>query len=245
MLDAPLAYREALIRVAGRDPSFTHVAGWLIALTFKDIAGLSEQTRQSLQQEGAAFFYGKRYQPPLPSTATTDVRHKLAIALTERDHPEWRGHFLNPLPSASDLAQFQNWLRGLWDGLKTGEEGWIVTSGWMGRLSVKKNGALDGVSSPQTTSWLQRFQLKTYEALMAPEVRKHFRFCKSNVCRRPFLSIKRQAFCSVSCSQRHRTTLYRAKNRELFRQKRREYYLKKQREQSGNPNLRVQRRKGA
>ncbi|MGH9427759.1 MAG: hypothetical protein ACRD2L_15830 [Terriglobia bacterium] len=245
LADSPPEYRKALHRVAGQPSALTNVARWLLEFTFRETAGLSQNDWKELQWEGAAFFYREEYlQQKPPPKAATKGRQKVVAALVVQKYPWMRGYEIDPLPPKTNLIELQDWLRSLWDGLEKDGAVWITSSGWVARLFIKKNRTLVGLASPQASSWLERFKFRTYEILTATEVGKRIRFCKSEKCRRPFLSVKRQAFCSASCSQRHRTVLYRTKNREQFRIKRREYYAKKQREQTGLPNLRIQTRKG-
>jgi len=244
-MDLPPDYRKALDRVSGRTSTIENVARWLLNLSFKSTESFSQKDWKDLQWEGAAFFYGEEYprQKPPPRAINKKVQ-KVVAALMAQKYPWTLGTEIDPLPSKSDLTELQNWLRSLWHGLANDGAAWITTSGWMAHLSVKDDGTLIGFSSPQASSWSQRFKYRAYGVLKATDVVNRFRFCKSDKCRRPFLSIKRQAYCSASCSQRHRTSLYRSKNREQFRVKRREYYAKKQRERTGLPNLRIQTRKG-
>lgn len=246
--DSPAAYRQALDRVSGRPPTVKAFARWLLSFSFKDMESFSQKNWEDLQWEGAAFFFGGKYpqQEPPPKATTQRQQNvaKVAAAMVVQKYPWMRGFDIDPIPSKTDLIELRDWLGSLWGDLQKDGGKWIASSGWMAHLSVNKNGALDGFSSPQASSWLERFRYRTYEILAATEVGKRFRFCKRETCRRPFLSIKRQTFCSVSCSQHHRTFLYRTKNREQFREKRRAYYKKKQREKTGSPNLRIQTRKG-
>lgn len=242
--DPSPAYKDALARVGGQPSRIENMARWILNFSFKPTESFSHKDWKDLQWEGAAFFYGEEFPRRKPQKAKNATVQKVAAALVAQKYPWTLGFEIDPLPSKGDLAELQNWLRSLWHDLQQDGAVWITTSGWVAQLSVKNDGALVGVSSPQASSWSQRFKYRAYGVLTATDVVNRIRFCKNEKCRRPFLSIKRQAFCSPSCSQRHRTSLFRAKNREKFRAQRREYYKKKQRERTGSPNLRIQTKKG-
>lgn len=74
------------------------------------------------------------------------------------------------------------------------------------------------------------------------------RRCKARNCNRAFLAIRRQTFCSNRCASNTRSDRFQRKlGKEEFRERRHEYYEKAQQLMTGNPNVRVgrRRRKGA
>jgi hypothetical protein len=70
------------------------------------------------------------------------------------------------------------------------------------------------------------------------------RRCKARKCARAFLSVRRQTFCSNRCASNTRSDRFQRKLGEKgFRERRRRYYVRAQRLVTGNPNLRVGRRR--
>lgn len=216
--DSPVAYRQALDRIAGRPSKVEGFARWLLHFCFIETAGYSKKDWTDFQWDSFVFAHPDGF-------------------------PTMYGKAIRELPSREELAGMQQWVRNLWRNLQDGEKAHIKHDFWLAELHAE-NDRIVGFASPRMSSWSESFKFETFQVLTAKDLDGRFRFCKNEKCRRPFLSIKRQAYCSVSCSQHHRTSLYRTKNREQFREKRREYYAKKQRERTGLPNLRIQTRKG-
>jgi hypothetical protein len=205
--DYPLEYKQAVTRVWGRLPSVENAAHWLLSFSFADTVNLSATKWYRLRWECVAF-----------ACPTGFPTREVFIPL--RPH----------------LKQIQRWVRKVWE--KLGKDEVVEISGgirhgyWRGDLYTE-NDRIVGFSRPQSHSpSYNDFEILTFQVLASPDLDGKFRFCKRDKCRRPFLAIKRQAFCSASCSQHHRTSLYRTRNREQFREKRREYYARKQRERT-------------
>lgn len=216
--DSPAAYRQALDRVSGQPPTIEGFVRWLLSFSFTSTASFSEKNWKAFQWESFAFAYPNGF-------------------------PTMYGRAIRSIPSKTDLTDMQQWVGNLWGNLEKGEAVIIESNNWLAELYAEDD-QIVGFASPRMSSWLESFKFEVFQVLTAKDLDGRFRFCKRETCRRPFLSVKRQGFCSASCSQHHRTALYRTKNREQFREKRREYYAKKQREQTGLPNLRIQTRKG-
>lgn len=216
--DSPPDYRKALTRVGGPPSRVDSFARWLLSFSFKNTESFSQKDWKDLRWESFAFAHPDGF-------------------------PTMDGEAIRSLPSKTDLVQMQKWAGSLWENIEKGERVYIESNYWLAELHAEDD-RIVGFASPRMSSWSESFKFEAFQVLTAKGLDGRFRFCKREKCRRPFLSIKRQAFCSVSCSQHHRTSLYRSKNREQFREKRREYYKKKQRERTGSPNLRIQTRKG-
>jgi hypothetical protein len=216
--DSPAAYRQALDRVSGRPSTIEGFAHWLLSFSVTSNASFSAKNWKDFQWEGFVFAYPDGF-------------------------PTMDGEAIRSLPSKTDLIQMQNWAGSLWKHLEKGERVYIESNRWLAELHAEHD-RIVGFASPRMSSWSESFKFEAFQVLTAKDLDGRFRFCKREKCRRPFLSIKRQTFCSISCSQHHRTSLYRTKNREQFREKRREYYKKKTRERTGLPNLRIQTSKG-
>jgi hypothetical protein len=70
------------------------------------------------------------------------------------------------------------------------------------------------------------------------------RRCKARNCGKAFLTVRRQSFCSNRCASNTRSDRFQKKlGKTAFRERRHRYYEKAQRLITGNPKLRVGRRK--
>lgn len=216
--DSPVAYKKALERISKWPSAIEGFAQWLLNFSFKGTESLSQKDWKNLQWEGFVFAYPYGF-------------------------PTMYGRAMRSPPSITDLIEMQRWVGSLWNNLQKGEMSYIESNNWVAELYAE-NDRIVGFARPVSSSWQESFKLELFQVITAKDLNGRFRFCKSELCLRPFLSIKRQIFCSPACSQYHRTTSYRSKNRERFREKRREYYKKIQRARTGSPNLRIQTRKG-
>ena len=217
-------YKVTVARMAAGESKFTGAvyARWLLSFSKKRLEGSSPKAWREVQTEALVFRCGGRSHENLQDAETVCVR---------------------PLPSPAQVTQAQQFLQTLIERLQKGKRVDIKTDNWIGTVQQVK-GRLWLWSNPLQLPWLDAFKMRVYETLTDPKVKSHFRFCLNEGCGRPFLASKRQVYCSTSCSQHHRTLLYRNKDRARFNEKRREYYEKKQREITGLPNLRIQTRKG-
>jgi hypothetical protein len=129
-----------------------------------------------------------------------------------------------PLPTKQEILKMQGWLSALFSHLTTGSLVPIRISATT-RLLCFKDGKLHGIVPHISLPWSDAFQLRVFEIATAGDVANRFRFCLE--CSRPYCAHKRQAYCSSSCSQKHRTREWRLKNRERFRSARRAAYKRK------------------
>jgi hypothetical protein len=144
------------------------------------------------------------------------------VVLQEVD-PALRGHMRSYPPpidatpnvlSESEARSAQRWLNQGLDLLRRNEK-WRFTP----HVSYELD-AYRGLfwARLRAKSPLDQFKALAYEALR--DARFSFRLCPE--CRRPFVPVRRQAYCSAHCSQAVRTRKWRRahpeKNREIRRQ---------------------------
>jgi hypothetical protein len=94
------------------------------------------------------------------------------------------------------------------------------------RLLTIRDGIVKGRTLSDELPFRDGFMLQvadTLEALGAAQ--RRLRFCLK--CQQPFVGVGRQRYDSRTCSQAHRTALYRERHREDFRAYRRRYYRRR------------------
>ena len=114
----------------------------------------------------------------------------------------------------AEVWSAQQWLKKGLDRLGQGEK-WNFTP----RVSYELDAHVGLLwARLRANSRLEQFKALAYDALR--DARFNFRICPE--CRRPFVPVRRQAYCSARCSQAVRTRKWRAahpeKNREIRRQ---------------------------
>ena len=199
-------FLKAEIRVRGKPYSRQNVMRWLLDFSFRNSARFSQTDWHDVQWEALIFAYD-----------ADKGSHSMSSV---------------PLPTKQELMEIQQWLLDLWPSLKSGNFAPIQTRPpaqmlrWM-------DGKIHGIVLPLSVPWSEAFKAHTYEISTAGEVAERFRFCLE--CSRPYCARKRQAYCSSSCSQKHRTRQWRQKNRAQFRAARRAAYKRKVEESLGSP----------
>ncbi len=191
------AFLRAEDRVKGKPYARTNLVRWLLDFSFRNSSGFSRTEWCDVQWEALVFAYDAG----------------------ERSH-----HPMTPLPTKPELMEIQQWLLRLWSDLGKGDWTIIRPVGPV-RMLKQQDGKLHGMVPPLSVPWSEAFKAGVYETLTADEVARRFRFCQE--CRHPFCARKRQAYCSSSCSQKHRTREWRQKNRVRFRAARRAAYKRK------------------
>ena len=193
-------FMRAQHRVKGEPYARTNVVRWLLNFSFRNSSRLSKAEWCDVQWEALVFAY---------------------------DAGEANLHPMTPLPTKPDLREIQQWLLRLWSDLgNLGKGDWLtIRPVAPARMLRREDGKLYGMVPPLSVPWSEAFKASVYETLTADEVARRFRFCQE--CRHPFCARKRQAYCSSSCSQKHRTREWRQKNRVRFRAARRAAYKRK------------------
>jgi|GEM_PF-1280989 len=210
---------RALERIKWDEPAFVRVrsqAQWLIDFSTENLS-TSTAKLKTLQLEAMAFAYVDDF------------------SCTKQ------GQFLKRWPSRDELRSLQSWLLMLFEDLKNGKYVMVHASSWAASLCVQDN-RLSGMFELWDVPWTQAFKIMTWTVLTHAAVTARFRFCSNEKCRAPFLANKRQAYCSPTCSQAHRTQTYRRRNPERFRELRRAAYERKMKAQVGM-NVRINKRK--
>jgi hypothetical protein len=178
---------------------------WLLAFAKLEPSRLTDAQRNTTRQEARAFVALQR----------SDVRLRRAMHL---------------FPPPTDAAQSvlsdagvwkaQKWLKRGIESLRASEK-WTFSSRIRYELNASKGllfGAIEGASR------LGLFRALVYEVFR--EVRSKIRFCSH--CSRAFLPVRRQRYCSQSCSQTVRTRKWRKKHPEKNRALRRAQYRRSQ-----------------
>lgn len=206
--DQEKAYERVMGKLSLRKPR-EHMVRWLIDFSFRNLSSLSQQKWRDAQW--AALAFAKR-------------------------GGIWSVKIMQ-LPTKRDLIALQNWLISLWTNLAKGSVHSvdIEVKDWRGMLTAP-HGMLHGQVRTAHLPWLSAFKYEVYESLTTPDVQAHVRFCLNTKCQHAFFADhKRQTYCSSSCSQSHRTRLWREKNREKFRATRKAAYKRKMESMLGQP----------
>ena len=154
-------------------------------------------------------------------------------ARTEHDRLRWEalafamGRYPTParkpaLPLSRELEQAESRVRTtILNELRDGGEA-HVEARWRGRLWMFE-GSVYGDPVTEGLPFLDAFMLQAFAVLSSLILeRRRLRFCPR--CRQPFVATRRQRYDTASCSQAHRTTLYRERHRDKLRAYRRRYY---------------------
>jgi hypothetical protein len=172
---------------------------WLLDFGNLDSASLSAEQRAAVIQEARAFVVLQQIDP--------------ALRRTMRSWPEPTDATPNVLTGA-EVWSVQRWLRQGLELLRRSEK-------WKFKPRVEYElDASAGLFWTRMTanSRLEQFKALAYDALR--DARFKFRLCPE--CKRPFVPVRRQAYCSARCSQAVRTRKWRQahpeKNREIRRQ---------------------------
>jgi hypothetical protein len=99
-----------------------------------------------------------------------------------------------------------------------------VEARWRGALAIRTDGRITGSPLTGELPFLDAFLVQAFETLAGlARAKRGLRFCLK--CKGPFVARGRQLYDSATCSQSHRTALYRSRHREEFRAYRRAHYL--------------------
>lgn len=176
---------------------------WLVGFGNLDVASLSEEQRAAVRQEARAFETLQLLDPAIKRQlrglpAPTDTApHSLT------DAEIWRA---------------QRWLKRGLNLLGRGEK-WNYTARVTYELDAPRKLLFTRLKA---NSRLELFKALAYEAFR--DARLKFRLCLD--CGRPYVPIRRQAYCSKRCSQAVRTRKWRKAHPEKNRELRRRAYQK-------------------
>jgi hypothetical protein len=198
-------FLEAERRVKGKPYASLNLLRWLLEFSYSDIQRATEKDRRKARLEALVFAYDAGKNSDMP---------------------------LAPLPTEQALIEMRQWLQCLWAEVGAGKT-FILAPISLPRMFTLRDGFVHRIVPPLSIPWPNAFRARVDEILASDSVRRHLRFCL--VCRRPFCASKRQAYCTPSCSQKHRTREWRQKNRERFRAARRAAYKRKVEEKLGRP----------
>lgn len=188
-------------------------AGWLLTLARRDLSYETRQLAATSEAEAAAVRW----------EALAFAKGTREFSVSESDLPSWSG-----------VTKAHTRLRIMvLAELRNGRPARVETR-WSGALTIGSDGRVSGHSLTGELPFLDGFLVQTYEALarLATEKRR-LRFCPK--CQHPFVARGRQVYDSGTCSQSHRTALYRTKHREKFRAYRQRYYRERVAERLGKP----------
>lgn len=184
-------------QVKGKSYARANLIQWLLTFSYQDTSRFTKSDWHKLQWQALVFAYDAEKHSVMPMVQ---------------------------LPAREQLAEMQQWLLTVWSDL---EKGKIVSAplvGTVGNLALQSERIL-GFISTASVPWSAAFLFRVFNFLMSADAARRFRFCEE--CRHPFVATKRQAYCSSSCSQKHRTRLWRQQNPQRFRDQRRAAYEKK------------------
>jgi hypothetical protein len=188
---------------------------WLLQFGHLDSKQVGSQQRGAIRQEARAFAALQKIDPAL--------RSRIAYFPPPTDAAQ------NGLTDAQ-IWKAQKWLKEGLDRLRQ-KEIWRFVPKICYEVDAPKGILWVRL---EANSALEEFKALAYDALR--EARIKFRLCP--VCRKPFVPVRRQRYCSVSCSQKVRTRKWRHRHPEKNRELRRRYYREKVTAQRKLSNLR-------